>query len=421
MSILGNQIIVNVNTGNGGGSFNPVDYRGPLLAKATPTSPQVNNRFLAFTLADNAPSDFSLETHMGVANARLVEPHFVGTGVFGTVIDLLVDGQIVDTTIIELSDVDSRTLFAPTSIVDSGIARWEVAESKDQDGDYITIKDVGAATFTSDDIEFCIHEAIVSGVNRIETPAPKKVKGDLIAFCVIDGTYRRSAVIGGWQLQGDTTPVWETYEDANYQGALAADPSTAGLSTGAYYYRTTDNQWRGLFTQGLNLVWADWTLTEARAAGISVDLGERTDGQAAYDAISNFVATSHYFAFFDGEYKQFEHLALFNGEFYLNERSSVANAEVRYGLKSYSDTHLGYILELEREGEIYLSQLITTAFASTFGTSFGVPAYSTYPSRGLRIAYRTGLNTGIYVTCNSLNAVFEASEGITLKLYIAEN
>ena len=186
-------------------------------------------------------------------------------------------------------------------------------------------------------------------VTPIETP--RTVKGQHVATLGISGTFTGYEQFGGWDLI-NPVQTWTRFEHENYLGTHHADPViiSGTHQIGHFYYRTSDNQWRGIFQNG-GLAWEDWNLRAATGVDLGSDRGAFDSESEANDDLFT-PETLVNWAFFDGHYWVYGGFRLLDGLLHISDtEDGISDAIVNLPVTLVSDAQLGYLLELY-EGEI---------------------------------------------------------------------
>ena len=261
-------------------------------------------------------------------------------------------------------------------------------------------------------------QAFAPPVEIPEPPVPEEpdVQGQELARLDIVGTFGTYAYIGEWQLV-NPIPYWKRFTHDKYYGEHASDLDIASslynFEVGDFYYRTSDNQWRGVFDIGGVLTWDDWRLRAALNNADAEDLHVHTDAQDAYDSIGTFNRDLTYYAFFGGHYYEFERLGLFDNQTFVDYEFGVGDA-VQLPQHRPTDTTNGFIVEVKKDGntlfDLFIPQgavNIRTAFTNVRGED--------------QLYIDVGATGVVSVRSAQANTTFTADEGFTAHLYIAEN
>ena len=176
----------------------------------------------------------------------------------------------------------------------------------------------------------------------IPISTPRHVKGIHIARLGFDGTYTYFQQLDDWELV-NPIQTWIRFEHENYLGTHHADPViiSGTHQVGHFYFRTSDNQWRGIFQNG-GLSWQDWNLRSATGVDLGSDRGA-FDSEA--DASNNLFQpdTLTNWAFFDGHYWVYRGERLFDGQIYIENEGVIILPHA-----VISTVQLGYLFEMTR-------------------------------------------------------------------------
>ena len=192
-----------------------------------------------------------------------------------------------------------------------------------------------------------------------ETPieTPRTVKGQHLATLGISGTFTGYEQFGGWDLI-NPVQTWTRFEHENFLGTHHADPTiiSGTHQIGHFYYRTSDNQWRGIFQNG-GLAWADWNLRSGAGVDLGSDRGAFDSESEANDDLFT-PETLVNWAFFDGHYWVYGGFRLFDGLLHISDTADgISDAIVNLPVTFVSDVQLGYLLELF-EGETVIGSYL---------------------------------------------------------------
>ena len=243
-------------------------------------------------------------------------------------------------------------------------------------------------------------------VTPVDTP--RHVKGQHIATLGFDGIYEHGQLISGWQLV-NPIQTWIRFEHENYLGTHHADPViiSGTHQIGHFYYRTSDNQWRGIFQNG-GLAWEDWNLRSATGVDMGSDRGAFDSDADASDNLFNPDTLTNW-AFFDAHYWVYRGERLFDGTFYIeNDAVILPDAVV-------SSVQLGYLFEMQKDAEVIGSFLL---LQGNSGISTTVLKIGTTI---VRLNFDDYQVTARIATVDSQPITVDTNDNYTLKIYIAEN
>ena len=262
-----------------------------------------------------------------------------------------------------------------------------------------------------------------SGNSESTTNTPNDIKDLHIATLnVVPRAYSGIDYLEGWTII-DGTLRWVLFENDRYLGDFEADPTIIDEmhDDSHFYYRTSDNQWRGIIDLNNVLAWENTTLALELSDNTLRDLGEFDSQSEASENVAD--ETLDNYAYFEGAWYTLQGRELFDGKIYVDDYTGFGgtptpNGKINIPKTRLSDDHIGYFFEL-REGSTVVHEVwLPLGIGSTAQPGL-IGEDSTFSGA---VTMLIGFAGGDFITVYaSRSFTIAATDNVSIRAYLAKN